>query len=162
MLLVRSCNLLEARRVISPYNKIHWFNVRGCRFLNDVMLHAFYVIGPHLQKLTCIYIYIYIYSIRSAIPHQPIRGKFPVWLLGRGIANLRKSGILWTRSGHNWDVQASVLGHPTFNPKLSARSIILEVRGEREIHTDLPHKMITTNHKYLVQPEFSFKYPHPR
>ena len=31
---------------------------------------------------------------------------------------------------HNWDVQASVLGHPTFNRKLLARSVILEGRGE--------------------------------
>ncbi len=35
----------------------------------------------------CIYVYIHIYSIRFAIPHQPIRGKPPVWI-GRWVDRL--------------------------------------------------------------------------
>ena len=33
---------------------------------------------PRAPRPGIIYIYIYIYSFRFAIPHQPIRGKFPV------------------------------------------------------------------------------------
>ena len=43
---------------------------------------------------------------------------------------MKKDGTLSIRNGHNPDVQASVLGHPTLNRKLLARSIVLECRGE--------------------------------
>ena len=70
------------------------------------------------------------HSIRFAIyPTNPSMRSFLFYCFKEMLQN-EKDGTLSIRNGHNPDVQASVLGHPTLNRKLLARSIVLECRGE--------------------------------
>ena len=65
----------------------------------------------------------------SRYPTSPSEGSFLYDCLKEGLQTKEKLEKLGTRDGHNWDVQASVLGHPTFNRKVLAISVILEGRG---------------------------------